>query len=114
MALISLTYAGVDTIAVSSLHPKDGAQAPRRSRAASPLLILLEMLCICRRNCCKNRDSEKREEVKNRLTKITHDRYRRTRRTASEKKPGELSGWVLVQRDSLLTALCFFFAVVVV
>lgn len=39
-------------------------------------------------------------------------RYRRMCRKVSEKKPGDLLCWVLVQRDSSLTALCLFSAVV--
>lgn len=103
MALISLTYGGVDavdTIAASPPHPKDRARAPR-SRAALHLLVLLEIFCICRRNCCKDRDAEKREEAKNRVTKKLSGIEGWVERLQRK----SLLCWVLVQRDSSLTAL---------
>jgi len=71
---------------------------------ASPLLALLEIFGICRREylqyfcICKDRGSEKREEENNRLTKKKPSGIEGQMEWLPRKEPGELLDCVLVQR----------------
>lgn len=91
-----------NSTASSPPHPTDRAGALKR-KPASPFPAL-EIFCVCKRNCCKERGIENREGSKHINNQETTE-YRRAGRTASERKPGELLSWVLLQRGSLLTAL---------